>query len=201
MEWHSQYLHSSAVLAVPQWLFVLNYIHCCEWWCQKFVPEFSSISVAVRCCPLTRSRGGTGALLLFLGKDSLKSLQTVNCISSDIWRIQSAESLLKPDVKFACSLLSSGTGTLCLLRTTLKCKVQRRPAKWQNLCILLLLCLPIIFCAWFITFNEESLWRPPIHSPNSLYSTSFALSSSWFFSFAGIINSRLFTVYFLVSLS
>lgn len=154
MEWHYQYLHSFAILAATI-IIVLNCIHCFEWWCQQFLPEFSSISVALRCSPLTLSRGGTASLLLFLGKegnlwrfeDSLKSLQTANCFSIDFWRIQSAESLLKPDVKFACSLLSSKTGTLCLLRTKVKFKVQRRPAKWQTLCILLLLCLPIIFCA------------------------------------------------------
>ena len=144
MEWHYQYLHSSSILAVLQWSFVLNYIHCFEWWCQKFLPEFSSISVALCCSPLTLFRGGSGSF----PRERLFEVAP-DCELHLYWFLEDSirRKLLKPDVKFACSLLSSRTGTLCLLRTTLKFKVQRRPAKWQNLCILLLLSLPITFYA------------------------------------------------------
>ena len=200
MEWHYQYLHSSAILAGPQLSFVLNYIHCFEWWCQKFLPEFSSISVALRCSPLTLSRRGTGSLLLFLGKDSLKSLQTVNCFSIDFWRIQSAESLLKPDVKFACSLVSSKTGTLCLIRTKVKFKVQRMPAKWNPLHSLA--SLPSYNFLCLIRHIQWGIIMAPSHPLSKFFVLSF-LCPVFFMVFQSCWNNKLQTVHsvFFVSLS
>ena len=79
-----------------------------------------------------------------LWKDSLKLLQTLKCISIDFWRIQSAESQPRLDVKWACSRLPSVIrGTSSFKHNLLKHKVRRWSVKCQK-------CLGSLSSSWYI---------------------------------------------------
>lgn len=183
-------------------IFILSYyIHCFEWWCQKFLPAFSSMSVALLCSLLTLFKGCTSSSLIFLGRTPWDHSRLLNASLLISVEFNQQKASLSPmwSLRVLTSLAEQGMHRF--LRITLKFKVQRRSVKCQKL----LHSLASFPSSKFLCAVHHIQWgtvRLPSH-PLSKFFVLSVLCPVFFVVIQSCWNNKLQAVYssFFISLS